>query len=355
MLRRGLLLAPICAASLLAPRVAGACGASPPTEWRLQAVVPAAGGTIPTDGAIVIRRQALAPVGLGSPDAATVVVTVRDATNVPIPGDVSPWFDAGSSLVWTPKAPLPADATLAVEATVGAPSSAPAATDGTKVTALLQVGAGPAPALHVAGDLEIAYEAYDATTPTDCPSSCSSCPAGPPVRALRARVTLPPVTGGFAPVDYLAWLWLTDDVPHVLPDGPSTGNVALGGVERLGDGTRPTVAFRPIAKEAQDYAPCFSVRVVDPAGHFDDLTHCMPKVNVDATLAALDQPAPGATAGTTSAAGSGGCAVGGPGVPGAASVFVLALLAARASRRPRRARSVIKACPCRSARSPSEA
>jgi hypothetical protein len=316
--------------TLLVPRLASACGATPLTEWKLERVLPAAGQAVPTDGALVIQRRALAPAGEGSRAASEVSVIVRDAAGVAIPGTTEPWYDEGQSLIWRPQASLPAGATLSVEASVGAPSSAPAATDGLRLAETVQTSAGPAAPLRLLGELAVSIETYDQPTVLPC-TPCVACPPGPPIRALRARVTIPAVEGGFAAAGYNAWVWLTDDHPHPLPDGPTSGSeVNVGGLERLGQGSQPMVAFREVPAEGRDYSPCVSVRVYDPAGHFEDRSTCLPALNVAATIADLD----------AGHAQSSGCSVGGTS-RGASAVWLgllgalalARLLAARTLRR----------------------
>jgi hypothetical protein len=342
----------VTAASLvLAPRLASACGSSPPTEWKLTGVLPTAGTPVPIDGAVLVTRESLTPVGEGSLDAASVVVHVYDATAtvaVEIPGTAFGWLDAPSTLVWMPKAPLPPNGRFRLEATVGAPSSAPATTEGLTVSVEFATSGGVAPPVQVMGELAVTYEAYDEPILTQCPSGCGyPCPpSGQTMRRLRARMTIPPVQGGFAPDGYLAWLWVSDQHPHNPADNPLSvtgGGGDLGGLEHL-VAAQPTVVTLPIPVETGDYTPCLATRAFDPVGHFADTSICLPKLDVAATIASLSQGRDSASNAppvyTSPSSASGGCAISGAPPAHAWGVLValaLVAVARRAVRNPGRA------------------
>jgi hypothetical protein len=54
---------------------------------------------------------------------------------------------------------------------------------------------------------------------------------------------------------------------------------------------RPTELLLPVPTEDEDYAPCFSLRVFGPPGHFVDAPPaCLARMNAAATIRALDGP-----------------------------------------------------------------
>src|SRR5690348_16164891 len=85
-----------------------ACGATPPSYWTIGSTIPAAGGLIPPDGALIVRAMG-SPASTGSVPMSFVVVEEGSADV--IAGQSSAWLDSqpvvpGSSVVWTPSAPL---------------------------------------------------------------------------------------------------------------------------------------------------------------------------------------------------------------------------------------------------------
>jgi len=137
-----------------------------------------------------------------------------------------------------------------------------------------------------------------------CNNCGTGCTANGSVRALRARVSIPAVEGGFAPEGYAAWLWITNDQPHELPDGRGGTLVNLGGIQRV-ERFGATDVLVSVPSEDQPYAPCFTLRVFDPAGHFVDAPpSCLARQDINATIRDLD-----ATITPPAASDSNGCAL----------------------------------------------
>jgi hypothetical protein len=142
--------------------------------------------------------------------------------------------------------------------------------------------------MSLAGAMHVALETADVQLWKDCNDCGTGCAPNGSARVLRARVTVPVVEGGYFPAGPAAWLWVSNDQPHDLPDGRGGTLVNLGGVDRLEIG-RPTELIRDVPAEDQPYAPCFSLRVFDPAGHHVDAPAlCMPRLDVKATIREID-------------------------------------------------------------------
>jgi hypothetical protein len=326
------------------PRYARACGSAPPTYWTLVDASPAPGELVPTDGAIVIAGKSWI-AGAGGGLGGLMKVTVFHDLGVEVPGSLAEWYVAsGPAVVWRPDAALLPNTRFEMMASVESMAAPPAGVTGAPIlNAGFSTGSGAAPALRLAGEMQVAFETYDQPLQTGCNDCGTGCTAAGSLRSLRARVTLPAVEGGYTPDAYAAWLWLTNDQPHPLPDGPSTSMVNLGGLERLVPG-QATEVVREVPPEGIPYAPCFSLQVLDPSGHHVDAAPlCLPRMDVAATIRQLDAksspfgPAPVTSAGS---GGTGGCAVGQAREPRAAVIVVSALLVAfAAGSRRRRARS----------------
>lgn len=280
----------------LIPRAAGACGPSPPAFWTLTNVAPGPGQTMPIDGGIVIFGKAwtdVFPDRGGDELAQAVEVSVRDTAGVAIKGITEAWWgSAEAALLWRPEVPLPAGAAFRIDATVTAnPQRPPGVTGETSFASDFHTTTTTAPPLRLAHEMRLSLETYDVQLAKDCNSCGGGCTPNGSVRSLRARVTIPPVEGGHTPDGYAAWLGLQGG-----------GLVNSRGIERLPRGQAVEVLLG-LPAEGVAYAPCFSLQVLDPAGHTVDAEPvCLPSMMIEDTIKQLD----GAK---SSASGGAGCAL----------------------------------------------
>jgi hypothetical protein len=319
---------------------ARACGASPPAYWTLSGALPASGQTIPTDGAVLLIGKAWADVYPNRSGEELIndglAVSVRDAADALVAGKLETWWYGGDAVVaWRPTSPLPASSSFRLEATARSSTARPAGVVGDTVLRTdFATGPGPAAALRLAGDVAVRLETYQAELFKNCNNCGTGCTPNGSVRALRARVTLPATEGGFAPDGYLAWVWMTNDRPHDLPDGRGGTLVNLGGVCHLEPG-KPAEVLLSVPGEEQPYSPCITTRIFDPAGHFTDPPPlCLPRIDVNETIRMLDG-APATSPPPTPS--EGGCAVApstsaSAGLPGALLLLLIVAVVVRVGR-----------------------
>lgn len=294
----------------LAPAAALACGASPEAYWTVRDFLTDS-GTVAVDGAFVVTGKSWTDVypDRGSGEfAQTVRVDVNDDAGVVVQGITDAWWSShGAAVAWRPASALVPGARYQAVVRTASLVSRPQGADGVDVLrAEFRASEGRAPQLKLSGALQVGIESYDQPRFKDCICGQCSTPDGT-VRALRARITIPAVDGGSAPGGYAAWVWLSDDVAHELPDGRGGSLVNLGGIERLPRG-RATEVVRDIPAEDRAYAPCISVRVMDAADHHvDAMSICLAPLDVAATIAAGDQIAAGRDADAAKLAAPGGC------------------------------------------------
>jgi hypothetical protein len=303
-------------------RAARACGQPAPAYWTLTGAAPSDDrDPIPTDGVILLSGKAWAEVHIGASELASIAdIVVRDAAGAVVPGVVEVWPPSTvPTLAWRPRAPLAARGLFTLDAGVSplAPRP-PAAVGDASLSTVFATGPDPAPALRLTGGLQVNLETYDLELLKIC-NNCggTGCGSNGTVRALRARVRIPSFSGGYTPDGYGAWLWISNDQPHELPDGQGGTFLNLGAmVPALPDGTTEVLLSVPV--EDSPYAPCFSARVFDPSGHFVDAPPlCLARQDVMATIRDLDK---GPTSGGGGGAGGldGAVGAGGTGTPGGA-------------------------------------
>jgi hypothetical protein len=323
------------------PALAWACGATRPSTYVLTGS--RAGAAIARNGAVLLTGRGFNPddardVGNAGIMRSYLLATVTDEHGQHVPGHVEPWFDPQvPTVAWQPLAPLPANSGFTMMALLIQPGVAPpSAAAGTSLQVTFRSSDQLAPPLRLHGELVATLETYDLPL-AHCNDCGTGCQPYATVRALRARISVPAVEGG-VPTDHYAGQLL------VAPNQPV--DLATRGwgtdVERLPPGTAIEV-LRPLPSGDAPYAPCFSLRVGDPAGHTTNATPlCLPTLDVNATIERLDgkppvtTPAPVAKSPTPVE----GCAfAGGAGgrTTWAWSAFVLALLTTRRLAKRRRA------------------
>ena len=210
-------------AGLATPGVAAACGELPPAYVTLTDALPAVRTGLPRDGALVIHAKAWADLG-GPTNFATV--RLRDQAGNVIPTEDVFWHSDALSVAFHPLVPLPARSTFSFEAAVvDRNAEKPAGADGPLTTSYnFETGDDLAPALALAEPLRVVLEAYDVDVITcennpPCGATPSSCTKTGTRRTLRARITIPAVTGGIDFDGFRGWLHFTDDHAATF-DGP---------------------------------------------------------------------------------------------------------------------------------------
>lgn len=290
-----LTLAMLAAATALAPRLAAACGATPSPFVTLVEGLPTSRTGLPRDGAVVIRGKEWGPSG-GPSNIATL--RMLDGVGAEIPGVFEVWYSSEPSIAFRPRAPLPARARFTVEAVARAAEQPrpPEAVGPTTMSLQLEVGDDLAPPLTLAGPMQITLETFEVpavscTEPFTGGCGPVHCVKQPARRALRARVKVPAASGGVDFDGYRGWLFLTDDTPGVLePRGAFThaGSVnAANWIDvRSGEALEVLVG---IVEGERPYAPCFALKLWDPAGHAVEAPSvCLPSFKVSEKIRALD-------------------------------------------------------------------
>jgi hypothetical protein len=220
-----------------------------------------------------------------------VLVTVSDSAGVHVPGNVEAWSGGAVAVTWHPARPLPPNTSFTLTAVIIGPGVAPpAASRGTNLTAVFHSGPSAASPLRLAGDLRATLETYDAPRWGSCTDCGTGCVSSGSVRSLRARVSIPAAEGGFTLDTYAAELQL-------FRNSPGDRSSAIPGLtaERLTAG-QPLELLRPLWPESAPFAPCFTLRVTDPAGHHVDAPPlCLPALDVNETIERLDGKPPSVT------------------------------------------------------------
>lgn len=272
---------------------ADACGSTPPAYWTLSGALPSdTQRPIPTDGAVVLSAKPwtdIYPDRGGAELLSQIDVTVRDASGAVVEGLVDAWYGTGAAVSWRPRGPMAPNSFFTLQAVANSTALRPAGAIGETTLAIAFATGNPsAPPLRLQGNLQARLETYDLALWKDCNNCGSGCTPNGSVRSLRARVTIPAVEGGYTPEGYAAWLWVTNDQPHQLPDGRGGTLVNLGGIKSVETGGTTDVLVA-VPSEDEPYAPCFALRVFDPAGHFVDAPPlCLARQDINTTIRNLD-------------------------------------------------------------------
>jgi hypothetical protein len=309
----------------------------------------ALGSTVPADGTKGVEIDAPVLLDLqsnepGPSQSLSVVVTEAD-TGAAVAGDGGRDAWGRAMVVWKASAPLRPLTRYRVVAQVKSPTPIPAGVMGReRIELTFTTGEARTPPLALAGRLEATLESYEAPDYSTCtPGLCNCFPTGK-LRATRARVKLPLISGGASQRGYMAAITATAERPYdfaaARPEAPR-GSAALlvqpgqaGELEVLLDGQSPP------------YRPCFALRVEDPAraqiiGEPVCLTAMVPIVS---SAGPITTPDGGTTGGGTTDGGtttvteptSGGCSLARAPRPGWGWPALATLAALVALRRRRR-------------------
>jgi hypothetical protein len=262
MTRRAILLGSLVAS---VPGVAAACPSAIAPYVTLGDLLPAARSGVPRDGAVVVRAT-LWPAA-GGTSAPEVHVTDEAGAALAVVG--VPWT---GGLAYRFADPLPPHRRFTVEAVVPPGGKPPGADGPQRASATFETGDALASPLELAGPLQVRVEEFDqdvisCASFTDC--GPTNCPKTGTRRALRAKITVPPASGGVDVDGYRGELYATDDQPlQPPPDGGATG-VGLQLLLQKFD-ARPGAQTELASVIGEGPAPdarCFGVKLSDPAGH----------------------------------------------------------------------------------------
>lgn len=267
----------ISAILLVAARDASACGASPPPYWTIASTLPAEGGVIPYDGALIVR--AAASPSPGGPIPVSFVVTEEGSADG-IMGHSEDWSYDPPSEVWNPLVALKPSTRYQgiVSIQQATLPMGPAGPTGL-IWGFSTTAEAVAP-ITLEGSLVVVVEDYQRDIQECDSNDCGSfnCRVTGQEPAVRAKISLPIVRGGYAVAGYAAWLHYTANSPQTY-DGPGEGhppsNSPIGIPKNLtlheGEALEVEV---PLVEEADPYEPCFALNVWDPTGH---AVHAEPK------------------------------------------------------------------------------
>jgi len=207
----------------------------------------------------------------------------------------------------------------------------PEVTGATSLTFTFTTGDDLTPVAETGGELTMELEVYD--RPVGGCGPCGDCgePEGT-VRDVRARITIPPLRGGFEQDGYRGWLAVREDVPATF-DGPGEPGDGAGVVPTVYVSIvpgEPQVVYAPLPEPDHRFRPCVSLGAWDPAGHMWTVAPVCFDETRPSDLLAGDMPAGGGAS----------CAVAAGAPPAATWIATLALALAVAGlrRRSRHAR-----------------
>ncbi|MFY0562258.1 hypothetical protein ACN28E_00325 [Archangium lansingense] len=241
--------------------------------YTLTESFPADGASnVPLDAAVLFTSQTwtlgtLATVPITVHDVLSVTVTDSD-TGEPVPGRVHSWSGYPAGEAWRPDAPLLPNRRYTFVAALQQSESRPDWAQGpTELRGSFTTGAQLSPPLELLGGLDVALESFEKDK-FDCSSGLCSCERIGREVSTRARVRVPSVQGGSALGSYEFELWVADNTPYRFgePNQQLEHKVLWGvwGVETSGE---PTDSTFEMPQHDANYTPCFSWRVIDPAGN----------------------------------------------------------------------------------------
>jgi hypothetical protein len=196
-------------------------------------------------------------------------VTVTDVeTGASVPGELMPWWGAPNGVAWLPKASLLPNRRYELVGTLPQtaprPSGAQGATEFRKTFTTSDQVASP---LGFLGMARIQLEAFERDRLYCSPSLCTCEKDGREI-STRAHIQVPGVQGGALPGAYRFEFWVTDKTPFRF-DEPNQHleHEVLWGTWGVNSSGLPTETDFELPRNDSPYVPCFSYRVVDPAGN----------------------------------------------------------------------------------------
>jgi len=267
----------------LKPSRAEACSLPPDRfYYTFLASQPGDGATnVPLDGAVLLTPRFWPVEGSESaypvPSNNGLFITVTDVeTGQVVTGKKRAWWrgeqdDMTSSdgrgqhydLAWSPEPALLPHRRYELVATLWQSQPRPPAAEGVEELRMsFSTGAQVSPPLEILGELEVTLESFEADQ-LRCLTGKCACDKIGQERALRARGRVPGIQGGDPLDTYLVQFWVTDGTPYDVANEHLESKVIhrAASVSKGGDPTE--TLFRVPLYDT----PCFSWRVVDPAGH----------------------------------------------------------------------------------------
>ncbi|OJT24331.1 hypothetical protein BO221_14255 [Archangium sp. Cb G35] len=252
--------------------------ASPRYFYTLTRSFPEDGASnVPLDTVVLIQPRAwqipgtLADVHVRFHDVLSVTVTDSDTGEL-IPGKVDSWWAGSSGEAWRPDAPLLPNRRYTFVATVQQSGPRPEEAQGpTELRGSFSTGDQLSPPLELLGGLDVALESIE-TDKLDCTSGACTCAKVGREMSTHAQVRVPGVQGGSAFGSYRFELWVTDNTPYRF-DGMNQHleHKVLWGVWGVNTSGEPTDTLFEMPRNHYDanasYTPCFTWRVLDPAGN----------------------------------------------------------------------------------------
>lgn len=235
-----------------------------------------------------------------------LTVTVTDLeTGATIPGRLQTWRGGAA---WRPEASLLPNRRYELLGTLQQQAPRPADAQGsTELRKTFTTSDQEAAPLEFLGDVEIRFEEFERDK-LECHGASCECEKVGKETSTRAHIEIPSIQGGALPGAYQVEFWVTDNTPYRFgePDQHLEHEV-LWGVWTVDSSGAPTETAFEMPRNSSPYRPCFTYRVVDPAGN----THEGPPVCMDKEI----EP-PGDAGGFL------GCAAG-PGRPQGVAFLVL--------------------------------
>ncbi|HEX5744801.1 MAG TPA: hypothetical protein VFZ09_01080 [Archangium sp.] len=242
--------------------------------YTLTESFPADGASnVPLDTVVLFTSRTWTLSGTPANDQATfhnlLSVTVTDSvTGELVPGRLHSWPGSPSGEAWRPDSPLLPDRRYTFVAALLQSEPPPEWVQGpTELRGSFTTGAQLAPPLELLGGLDVALESFERDKLQCTPGVCLPCrKTGREVSTL-ARVRVPGVQGGRAIGAYRFELWVTDDTPYRFGEPDPHEHKVLWGVWGVDTSGEPTDTTFEMPRHDAAYTPCFSWRVIDPAGN----------------------------------------------------------------------------------------
>ena len=197
-------------------------------------------------------------------------VTVTDSvTGELVPGRLYSWrTQTLSGEAWRPDAPLLPHRRYTFVAALHQNDPRPEEAQGpTELRGSFSTGAQTSPPLELLGGLDLALESFEKDKLHCTPGLCDCDKVGREM-GTRARVRVPGVQGGSLMGAYRFELWVADNTPYRFGElNQHLEHKVLWGQWGVSTSGEPADTVFEMPRHDASYTPCFSWRVVDPAGN----------------------------------------------------------------------------------------
>ncbi|KFA93842.1 hypothetical protein [Archangium violaceum] len=246
--------------------------ASPRRYYTLTGSFPADGASnVALDTVVLIDSRAWQIPG----SFEDVYVSVHDLLSVTVTDSVTGELVPGRrppGEAWRPDAPLLPNRRYTYVATLQQSGPRPEEAQGsTELRGSFSTGEQLSPPLELLGGLDVALESFE-TDKLDCSSGGCTCDKVGREMSTRARIRVPGVQGGSAIGSYRFELWVTDNTPYRFGGtNQHLEHQVLWGVWGVNTSGEPADTSFEMPRNHHNanasYTPCFSWRVMDPAGN----------------------------------------------------------------------------------------